>query len=219
MSILQPGEIIESRYRIVRLLGEGGMNRVYLAEDLTGTDRWALKVAKDSSEVQTSQQEIYTQFLKEISILTTLRHESLPRVIDYFSDGSRHYVVEELIDGETLESRLRHGNLPTGIVLECALALCDVLELLHRKGIIFRDLKPANVMLTRDGAIKLVDFDIARHYKEGKTGDTELLGTPGYAAPETYGAAQSDARSDVYSLGATIHHLITGIDPGENQLL
>jgi serine/threonine protein kinase len=213
MPPLLPGTKIQETYLVVKLIGEGGMNRVYLVETLDRKRRFALKVSKEAAEVQSSQQEIYNQFLKEISVLTTLSHPAMPRVEEYFAMGNVYCIVEEYIGGMSLE-RFLEKNRPTELeVMSWALTVCDVLEMLHENNIIFRDLKPANIILTKKKNVKLIDFDIARHFKKGKLVDTSLLGTPGYAAPETYGKAQSDARSDIYSLGATLHHLLSGVDP------
>lgn len=216
MSVLLPGDIIEGRFKVVKLLGEGGMNRVYLVQDVSSSARWALKVSREPGELDSSQQEVYNQFLKEVSILSTLKHKNLPVINDYFSDGTRHYVIEEFIEGSSLADLLKKAPSAEDEVVKWAIELCDVLELLHKNNIIFRDLKPENIMLSSSGELKLIDFDIARYYKPGRDADTLLLGTPGYAAPETYGKTQSDARSDVYSLGATLHHLLTRIDPQDH---
>jgi serine/threonine protein kinase len=216
MPSLSKGMKIQANYRVIKLIGEGGMNRVYLVETIDGRQRFALKVTKEQSEVQSSQQEIYNQFLKEISVLTTLSHPAIPHVQEYFTMGTSYCIVEEYIGGISLERYLEKNKPTERDVVAWALTLCSVLELLHKNGLIFRDMKPANVVKTKKGDIKLIDFDIARHYKKGKLIDTTLLGTPGYAAPETYGKAQSDARSDVYSLGATMHHLLSGVDPQDH---
>lgn len=216
MGTFLPGDTIEGKYRVLKLLGEGGMNRVYLVEDIRAGTKWALKVSRDPGEIESSQQEIYNQFLKEVSILTTLKHKNLPVISDYFSNGTQHFLVEEYIEGNSLADRLKSTKPSQKDVLEWAIAICDAIEVLHKNNIIFRDLKPENVMLSNKGEIKLIDFDIARYYKPGRAVDTMLLGTPGYAAPETYGKAQSDVRSDIYSLGATLHHVITGVDPKDN---
>lgn len=216
MSIFNEGDIIEGKYKVIKFIGEGGMNRVYLVEDLQKAFKWALKVNRDPEEVDATQQEAYNQFLKEVSALSTLKHPGIPSIEDYFSNGTQHYVVEEFIEGTSLEDYIKYKLPGDQEVISWAIAICDILELLHRNRIIFRDIKPANIMLLKNGGIKLIDFAITRHYKDGKAADTMLLGTPGYAAPETYGKSQSDARSDIYSLGATMHQLLTGIDPQEN---
>lgn len=213
MKEFKTGDLINEQYRVIRKIGQGGMNKIFLVEDLHGEGNFAMKVTKDPAEIQMNAPEAYNKFLKEITILTTIRHPILPKIKDYFAFGDKYYIIEEFIEGESLEEHI-NNNLPSAVdVVRWSLVLCNVLETLHSNSIIFRDLKPANIMLTGDGQVKLIDFDISRHYKEGQLVDTMLLGTPGYAAPETYGKAQSDARSDIYSLGATMHHLLTGIDP------
>jgi len=214
MAQFKPGDRINEQYVVRSLLGEGGMNRVYLVED--GIELRALKVSKDPSELGQQYVNSYNQFLKEISILTTIKHKGLPKVYDYFVTGDSNCVVEEYIKGQTLEEILQNRKPDLKEVLSWAIDLCWILELLHNNDIVFRDLKPANIMRAEDGTLKLIDFDIARTHKVGKTSDTELLGTPGYAAPEMYGKAQSDPRADIYSLGATIHQCLTGIDPEQN---
>ncbi|MHC9543409.1 MAG: serine/threonine protein kinase [Vulcanimicrobiota bacterium] len=207
------GDVINEQYRVVRLIGQGGMNKIYLVEDLKGESNYAMKVTKDPAEIQMNAPEAYNKFLKEITILTTIKHPILPRLKDYFAFEDKYYIIEEFIQGESLAEYISR-NLPNPKeVIRWSLLLCNVLETLHSNSVIFRDLKPDNIMLTTEGTVKLIDFDISRHYKEGQRADTMLLGTPGYAAPETYGKAQSDARSDIYSLGATMHHLLTGINP------
>jgi len=214
MAQFKPGDMVNEKYVVRSLLGEGGMNRVYLVED--GTELKALKVSRDPSELGQQYVHSYNQFLKEISILTTIRHKGLPKVYDYFVTGDSNCVVEEYIKGQTLEEILGKKQPDLKEVLSWAIDLCWILELLHNNDIVFRDLKPANIMCAEDGTLKLIDFDISRIHKVGKTSDTELLGTPGYAAPEMYGKAQSDPRADIYSLGATIHQCLTGIDPEKN---
>jgi serine/threonine protein kinase len=208
-----PNDVVKGHYRVHKLLGEGGMNRVYLVSEIKGAKKYALKVTKAPGEVDSSLQEVYSQFQREISILTTHSHPALPRVVEHFTEGGNCCVVEEYIRGVSMESHVAL-KLPDQIdVVDWGIALCDVLDYLHKEGIIFRDLKPANIILKKNGRVKLIDFDIARFYKKGKKADTTSLGTPGYAAPETYGDSQSDVRSDIYSLGATLHHLITGVCP------
>lgn len=211
MAQFNPGERVQEKYIVKSLLGEGGMNRVYLVQE--GTELRALKVSKDPAELGQQYVNSYNQFLKEISILTTIRHKGLPTIHDYFVIGNVNCVVEEYIEGRTLEDLLRKKRPKLPEILSWGIALCEILEVLHSNEIVFRDLKPANIMCADDGTIKLIDFDIARIYKAGKASDTEMLGTPGYAPPEMYGAVQTDQRADIYSLGATLHQCITGIDP------
>jgi len=141
MSELYAGDVVEGKYRVLKLLGEGGMNRVYLVEDLQATRKWALKLTRSPGELQASQPEVYNKFLREVAMLTTLKHANLPRVEDYFPMGSQYCIIEEYIEGESLEQHIQ-SNLPReGDVVTWAITLCDVLELLHSNNIIFRDLK------------------------------------------------------------------------------
>ena len=219
---LADGTVLQGRYRVVRTLGTGGMGAVYLVEDqaLYGK-QWALKeVVISSSEAFA---DALKQFRQEAKILVGLSHPNLPQVVAVFSETGREYLVMEYVEGETLEENLqKHPNgIPKETVLKWAEALCDVLSYLHSRTppIIFRDIKPGNIMVTRDGWIKLVDFGIARIFDPAKSRDTIEMGTVGYAPPEQYGKGQTDARSDIYALGATLHHLLTGRDPGEQPFV
>jgi serine/threonine-protein kinase len=159
-------------------------------------------------------------FHREAHFLSSLDHANLPKVVDSFEADGKHYLVMEFVDGQTLEELVVDLGrpLPPDTVLRLGVTLCTVLDYLHRHQppIIFRDLKPGNIMLDRDGAVKLIDFGIARVFTPGKSRDTTSLGTKGYAAPEQYGKGQTDARSDVYALGATLHFLLTGRDPADD---
>jgi len=218
---MAPGDRLQNRYTILRLLGKGGMGSVYLIEDARFTGRqWALKEMNEQGIDPGEAKTALEAFNREAQLLARLDHANLPKVIDFFSERSRHFLVMEYVPGKTLEKRLEEvgAPLPEREVYGYAVQLCDVLDYLHRQRppIIFRDLKPANIMLKPDGHIKLIDFGIARHFKPGQSKDTQAMGTPGYAAPEQYGKEQSDVRADVYALGATLHHAITGRDPGQD---
>lgn len=212
------GELLVDRYEILEVLGEGGMGAVYLAKDTRLPRRWAIKVMNDHPNPE-RHQEAVESFRTEAHLLSELNHPNLPRITDYFSEKERHYLVMDFIEGDTLEALIeQNGKLEVTLVLDIALQLTEVLGYLHSqpKPIIFRDFKPANVMITPQNRTKLIDFGIARHFQQGKVSDTKALGTPGYAAPEQYGQGQSDARTDIYALGATLHHALTGVDPTEN---
>lgn len=213
MQNLFTGDIIESKYRVVRLLGEGGMNYVYLVESVKTAGLFAMKITKPPDAVDSDAVEIYNRFLREISILSTVNHPGLPHLEDYFTIDSCCYIVEQYIEGQTLEQVVQGGPQDEKEVVRWGIEICAILEALHKNDIIFRDLKPSNIIIDPSGKLKIIDFDIARRYVVGKASDTVSLGTPGYAAPETYGKAQSDARSDIYSLGATLHHLVSGVEP------
>jgi len=218
--MLNPGDILGSRYRIVRTLGAGGMGAVYLAEDSRLSNRaCAVKEMRpDPSATAAEQLQAQQQFQQEAGILALLKHPNLPGVYDHFSERGNFYLVMEYVEGETLDHLLSSaaGFLLESLVRHWSLQLCDVLDYLHRHRppVIFRDLKPANIMLARDGTVKLIDFGIARIFDPRKKTDTLKMGTVGYAPPEQYaGHGQTDARSDIYALGATLHHLTTKQDP------
>ena len=217
--MLIPGTVIQGRYRIIRQIGGGGQALVYLAED---TNRGGLRAIKeltpDPNASPQEQQAAYDQFQREAYILAMLNHPNLVQVWGHFRVGDNAYLVMDYIDGLTLQEIIDQasGFLPEAAVLRWAGQLCDVLDYLHGQHppIIFRDLKPSNVMLDRSDTVKLIDFGIARLFKPGKKTDTLRMGTMGYAPPEQYeGQGQTDARSDIYSLGAMLHHLLTKRDP------
>jgi serine/threonine protein kinase len=216
--------LLKQRYRIVRKIGEGGFSAVYLAEDIMFNA--APRVIKEMSiQVNGSQpldpqevQQSIEAFKQEAMLLASLTHPNLPRIYDHFEEQQRWYMVMDYIEGQTLEMMLKTapaGKLELPLVLHIANQLCTVLNYLHTRQppIIFRDLKPANIMITESEHIYLIDFGIARLFKTGQAKDTVALGTPGYAAPEQFGRAQSTALTDIYDLGATLHHLLSGRDP------
>ena len=215
---LPSGTVLSGRYHIIRLLGEGGMSRVYLAED----NRLGVQVAVKEN-LQTSP-EARQQFEQEARILARLSHPNLPGVSDRFTDPGtgRQYLVMEYVEGEDLESTLQRTGkpLPEKPVLIWTEQVLDALEYLHNqhpKPIIHRDIKPGNIRLTPHGKVKLVDFGLVKLLdpKDPRT-KTVLrgLGTPEYAPLEQYaGAGHTDARSDIYSLGATLYHLLTHVAP------
>ena len=217
-SPLAVSAVVQGRYRVLNLLGRGGMGAVYLVEDArVFGKRWALKELLDALLPPADRAQAIQQFEIEAKMLVRLSHPNLPAIVDYFSEGGRQYLVMEYIDGETLEAVLAKAAsfLPEAQVTAWAMQLCDVLAYLHsqKPPVIFRDLKPDNIMLTQAGVIKLIDFGIARSFRQGQTKDTQIMGTPGFAAPEQYGSGQTDARSDIFSLGATLHRLLTCHDP------
>jgi tetratricopeptide (TPR) repeat protein len=216
---LASGTVLANRYRVLARLGEGGMGSVYQVEDLKRPGVvYALKALLD--DTTTSPEDIAwaaKRFDEEITLLSRLSHPRIPAFIDRFTEGGRRYFVMEYIPGMTLEQRQErtHAPLPEREVLSWMVGVCDVLAYLHsqRPPIIVRDLKPGNIMVTPSGDVRLIDFGIARTYKAGKASNTENLGTMTYASPEHLGQTQTDARSDIYSLGATIYHLLTNTEP------
>ena len=199
-------------YEIKGLIGKGGMSTVYLAEHKRLHTRWAVKQVK-------KEQGARFDFLAESNILKRLQHPMLPRIVDIFEDEASIYIVEDYVEGITLEDWLRdQGRVEEATGLQWFQDLCGVLAYLHGQKphpIIYRDMKPSNVMLQSDGTLKLIDFGIAREYKQESSADTTYIGTKGYAAPEQFGKAQTDARTDIYALGVTMYHLLTGKSPYE----
>jgi F-box protein 11 len=216
---------LKQRYQILQKLGQGGFGAIYKVEDaLFGHTVRAVKEMGMRGLNATETQEAIAAFHQEATLLANLSHPNLPRIYDHFEEHGRWYLVMDYIEGETLATHLEKlpdDHLPIKEAVEIALQLCTVLGYLHnhQPPIIFRDLKPDNIMLTDDGQLYLVDFGIARFFKPGQAKDTMSLGTPGYAAPEQYGRMQTTIRSDIYSLGATLYHLVSGINPGLTPFL
>lgn len=211
----QIGSVIDGKYEILKQIGKGGMSIVYLAMDKRLNKQWAVKEIKKT--VNGKQDEIIVNsLLAEANLMKRLDHPALPRIVDIIDSGQTIYVVMDYIEGESLDKILNeYGAQPQELVIEWAKQLCDALGYLHsqKPPIIYRDMKPANIMLKPEGNLKVIDFGIAREYKEKNLSDTTVLGTKGYAPPEQHGSRQTDARSDIYALGMTMHHLLTGIDP------
>lgn len=199
-------------YELKSVIGKGGMSTVYLAEHVRLHTRWAVKEVRKN-------QAIHFDFLAESNILKNLRHPMLPRIVDIFEDKDCVYIVEDFVEGITLEDLLhQQKKVDEAQGLQWFQDLCGVLRYLHGQQphpIIYRDMKPSNIMLQPDGTLKLIDFGIARECKQDSNGDTTYVGTKGYAAPEQFGRAQTDARTDIYGLGVTMYHLLTGKSPYE----
>ncbi len=210
--------LLHGRYTIVRWVGGGGMGAVYEALDNRIAGR---RVAvKELNTALVTDPQVSAMFQQGAQMLTQLNHPNLPKVSDYFVEGSKQYLVMDFIIGRTLEKVLEDNRAPLSEaqVVGVGIQLCNVLEYLHacQPPIIFRDLKPANIMLDSANHIKLIDFGIARLYKPGKGTDTSPFGSVGYAPPEQYGRGQTDARSDIYALCVTLYHLLTRYDPALN---
>ncbi len=193
------------------------MGAVYQAKDVKRQTVCAIKEMSLSMVSPAEREQAIDNFKSEAKILWGLNHPNLPSFTGFFNEGQRYYMVMEFIDGSTLEELLEHNGNPFSErrVLGWARQMCDVLEYLHSQHppIIFRDMKPGNIMLTRNGRIKLIDFGIARFFRPAGSQDTQLLGTPGFAPPEQYGKAQTDERSDIYSLAITLFQLLTNTLP------
>ncbi len=219
MATLSPGSTLNrGRYRIKKLLGQGGMGAVYLAEDTHFHKLVAIKENLDATA------EAKQQFELEARILADLKHTALPRVFDCFEEQSgRQYLAMEYIEGDDLQEMLdQKGPLPEQQVVQWMARICDALEYMHSQNphpVIHRDIKPANIKVAKDGQVVLVDFGIAKVHRAGqKTVRAARAATPGYSPPEQYGAG-TDARSDLYALGATLYHLLTGVLPPESITL
>lgn len=212
------GTIIHGKYEILKSIGKGGMSKVYLAMDQNLNKQWAVKEIEKKKNDKNNEVMIQSA-IAEANLIKKLDHPSLPRIVDILNKEDVIYIVMDYIEGEPLSKILnKQGPQPQELVIQWAKELCKVLDYLHTQNppIIYRDMKPANIMLQPNGNIKLIDFGIAREYKEENLTDTVSLGTKGYAAPEQFGGrGQTDARTDVYCLGVTLYHLVTGHNPCE----
>lgn len=215
--MLEIGSLVDGKYKILNKVGQGGMSVVYLAMNEKANKQWAVKeVRKDGIK----DFEVVKQGLvAETDILKRLSHPNLPSIIDVIDTDESFIIIMDYIQGNSLNKALEEfGAQPQENVISWAKQLCDVLGYLHSRTppIIYRDMKPANIMLKPDGNVTLIDFGTAREYKEKNLADTTCLGTVGYAAPEQFGGmGQTDARTDIYCLGATLYHLVTGKNPCE----
>jgi outer membrane protein assembly factor BamB/tRNA A-37 threonylcarbamoyl transferase component Bud32 len=215
---LAEGTLLQKRYRILGVLGSGGMSTVYKAQDMRFPNVQRLCAVKEMVNTATDPRAralVVRNFEREASILATLNHPAIPQVYDYFSEGEHAYLVLEFVSGKDLEALLAEteGFLSEAQVVNWAIQICDVLTYLHNHepdAIIFRDMKPSNIMLDSQGRIRLVDFGIAKVFQSGKKGT--MIGTEGYSPPEQYRGV-AEPRGDIYALGATIHHLLSKQDP------
>lgn len=210
---MKAGEILNGKYRIERLLGKGGAGSVYLCSNIELGNKWAVKhIPADRANFNT---------LSEIEILKRLYHPSLPRIADVFRDTQGIYIVESNIEGIALDRLIkRHGGFGVDKVIDWSLELCEILRYLHNarpKPIIYRDMKPANIILTKGGRLVLVDFGISQELRSNQTEDAFLAGTGAYAAPEQLiKGGRTDQRTDIYNLGATMYQLLHGRLPEGN---
>ena len=206
----QSGTVLEGRYRLLKKLGSGGTAEVFLAQHLSLGNMWAIKVLPITDDT-------LQEHLNEAGILKRLNHPMLPRIADIISTTSHVFIVMDYLLGSNLLERLEISDrIPESDVRIWMMQICDVLIYLHGQQpepVIYRDLKPSNLISDGHGHLKLIDFGTARTYRAGREGDTEYIGTQGYASPEQYGLKQSDGRTDIYNLGMTMFHLLTGIHP------
>lgn len=212
------GTVIDGKYEVLREIGRGGMSVVYLAMDTHLNKQWAVKEIRKKGSGK-NDEIVVNSLLAEANMMKRLDHPALPRIVDIIDNGVTIYVVMDYIEGESLDKiLLEYGAQPEEKVINWAMQIADALSYLHgqKPPIIYRDMKPANVMLKPEGNIKIIDFGIAREYKEMNLADTTVLGTKGYAPPEQY-SGQTDPRSDIFALGMTMHHLLTGVDPRNGE--
>ncbi|MBC8160840.1 MAG: serine/threonine protein kinase, partial [Roseiflexaceae bacterium] len=207
-----------AEYRIMGVIGRGGMGAVYRAQRTNDSAIWALKEMRAPSDLPPEEvQENRRLFEQEANLLRTLAHPNLPIVAESFEHAGRPVMVMEYVPGQSLEERMHEANAPLleQQALGYGIQLTRVLNYLHTRTppVIYRDLKPSNVIITPEGVLKLVDFGVARTYKARKSKDTVAMGSAGYAPPEQYGKGQTDARSDIYALGATLLHTLTNMPP------
>ncbi|MDO5155652.1 MAG: protein kinase [Eubacteriales bacterium] len=216
------GTVIGGKYEILKKIGQGGMSIVYVAMDIRLNKQWAVKEIKKSKKQDT--ETLLRSLQMEANILKKVDHPVLPRIVDIIHYDGTIFVVMDYIEGRTLNEVLKkEGAQPQEKVLEWAKELCSALDYLHSMNppIIYRDMKPSNIMLKPNGKVKLIDFGTAKEYDEESLADTTALGTKGYAAPEQFGDSngkgihRTDARTDIYSLGASLYHIITGKNPCE----
>jgi serine/threonine-protein kinase len=209
--MLEIGSVIDGKYKILNMIGKGGMSTVYLAMNERVNKQWAIK------EIHKNDYRNFELDKKEIELMKKLKHPHLPSVVDVIERENCLLIVMDYIEGQSLENVLKEtGYFDVEQVLVWAKQLCDVLQYLHSGNppIIYRDMKPGNVMKKPDGNLVLIDFGAAREYKPENLKDTISLGTRGYAAPEQYrGDDQSDARTDIYCLGVMLFQLLTGESP------
>lgn len=212
--MMEIGEILDGKYEILREIGRGGMSVVYLAMDMRLHKLWAIKVIQKQG-TNKRQEIVLNALLSEVNLLKRLDHPAFPRIVDILDYDDTMAIVMDYIEGESLSEvltfRVSIGEVE---VIDWAEQIADALSYLHsqKPPVIYRDLKPSNLVLTPSGRIKIIDFGIAREYKPEALADTTILGTRGYAPPEQY-SGQTTPLTDIYALGVTLHQLLTGIDP------
>jgi len=219
---LMPGTLLNNTYTVIKLLGKGGMGTVYLVEEVgRPQNRYAVKELIANLNDPEEEQIAFQTFQTEIAFLGQLNHPQLPRFYGTFTHWNRNYLIMEFVEGESLESIIqkKKGPLPVDDVIYWGIEIAKALDYLHTQSsgpIVYRDLKPANIIISPSGSARIVDFGIARRYDPSKITDTLRFGTPGYAAPEQFKASrlgQSTPKSDIYALGVILFQLLTGYDP------
>lgn len=219
--MLEIGSLVDGKYKILSEIGHGGMSVVYMAINEKANKTWAVKEVRKDGKMDFNT--VRQGLMAEIETLKKLKHPNLPSIVDVIEDDDSFIIVMDYIEGRSLDKIIEeNGAQPEAYVVEWAKQLCDVFGYLHSRtpAIIYRDMKPANVMLKPDGNIMVIDFGTAKNY-EIDLGETTGIGTIGYAAPEQYigsGLGRTDARTDIYCLGITMYHLLTNVDPCKNLI-
>ncbi len=218
--VLTEGTLINGKYRVLNNIGGGAMARVYRVKNLATETMYALKVHRVTDSAEMTAEAALKSAENEAKFLETLEHHTLPKMVETFAQGECLYLMMEFVEGKTLKKILDENAgkpLDVGTVVQWGLQLCDVLTYLHNQNppIVFRDIKPTNIICRPDGRLCLIDFGIARRTTtdKNKSADTIIFGSPGYAPPEQYGQGETTPIADIYALGATLYHLLTGYDP------
>jgi hypothetical protein len=214
VSELSPGQVLRGKWCVKRLAAQGGTSRIYEGYPVAGAGMVAIKQMLPVSDAEEFK-EFMAAFSHEYSLLSSLDHPNMARALDFFEESGETYLVEEFVHGQTLEDRMlaAGGRLMWQDAVRIFRDILSVLGYLHERDVIYRDMKPSNVIVQPSGTVRLVDFGAARKWKHGKVRDTVPLGTPGFASPESYGHNQTDARSDIYSAGVLLHYMLTGLEP------
>ena len=213
--LLQVGDMIDRRYKVTSHIATGGMGAIYKGEDTRLQTVVAIKEMIDFFQTEEEKNYAIKRFREEALLLADIRHPNIPRVTDNFIENGKYYLIMDFVEGKSAEKVLKENSgrgLPEDRILKWAIQTCDVLDYLHTLNppIIYRDMKPSNVMILDDDRVMLVDFGIARHFSPRRPGT--MIGTHGYAPPEQY-KGNTEPRSDLYALAATLHHLLSGNDP------
>lgn len=214
---MNQNQIIFDKYQVIEELGKGGAGHVYLVRHLKLQNLWAVKqILKSPKDMTTHKSNTELRTDQEYKLLKDLNHPSIPKIIDIEEDDDHLYIVEEYVEGITLKAyKVREKHVTEDEVINWMLQMCDVLGYLHafhEAPIIYRDIKPDNILIMPQGKIKLIDFGIARKFNPHESQDTVVMGTKAYAPPEQYGMRQSDARTDIFALGVTMYDLLTGLN-------
>ncbi|MUK87044.1 protein kinase [Ornithinibacillus sp. L9] len=206
--LIKSEDVLEEKYKVLDHIASGGMSEVYLVEEVDkhNPQRWAVKVANKDNKLS-------QKLIDETKILSELEHPNIPRIIDFFSTEDYIFLVMEYAAGEVLTEYLNENDykLPLTAVIELGIQLCDILEYLHNRSepIIYRDIKPGNIIMKKNGEMKLIDFGISRKFREEKLRDTVKIGTVGFAAPEQFEQKQTDQRTDLFSMGALLYYILS----------